>query len=101
MNHVRLHMAVLFKVSESLACLDVLCALSQYSIQNATCTIRNREKYSYHLTGRPEFGETLAIREGRHPVCEQLSEVKFNPTDAFVTDYANFQILTGPNMVSY
>ncbi len=50
---------------------------------------------------RPSLGEdnTLAIRNGRHPVVEQsLQMERFVPNDIRMTEEERIQIITGPNM---
>lgn len=47
---------------------------------------------------RPELTNTLAIKNGRHPIREQIHTNKFIPNDAYATPQTRFQIITGCNM---
>jgi DNA mismatch repair protein MutS len=81
-------LARLQQTAAAMADLDVLAAFAETA-----------RLYNYC---RPEIGEegVLEIREGRHPVLEQiLSEERFVPNDARL-DHAGQQLLliTGPNM---
>ncbi|KAI9139759.1 DNA mismatch repair protein Msh4 [Paraphysoderma sedebokerense] len=81
----------LYKVSESLAMLDMLSSF-------ATSAKANRYV-------RPEFSDTLAIKAGRHPIREKLASEgitggtgKFVPNDTYANNSTSFQVITGPNM---
>lgn len=74
----------LFRVSEAIAMLDLLAAFAQV----ATC-----QDYI-----RPELTDVLAIKSGRHPIREKIHVNKFIPNDAYATQQARFQIITGCNM---
>jgi len=51
--------------------------------------------------GRPDFGQTLCIRQGRHPIHEAIAAgTPFVPNDTFCNAASNFHIITGTNMVS-
>ncbi len=75
------------KTAGILAKLDVLSALAE---------LASRNKYK-----KPEIREdkTLDIKQGRHPVVEELSEESFVPNDTYMDDGENhILIMTGPNM---
>lgn len=82
---VRTKIQPLYKISESLAMLDLLSTLA-------------------HLvtTGdyvKPEFTDTLAIKSGRHPIHERVHpDDKFVPNDVYSTGQNRFQVITGCNM---
>ena len=80
--------AAIGAVAEALAEVDVLCALAQTAAENGYC--------------RPEIhtGHELLIRDGRHPVVEQvLNGPRFVPNDTLLDcDDNRMVILTGPNM---
>lgn len=44
---------------------------------------------------RPEFSETLAIKAGRHPLCEKIHSTQFVPNDIYASMESRFQIITG------
>ena len=81
---VREHMSTLFKVCEGIAMLDMLASFAQ-----AVST----QEYV-----RPQIGDALAIRGGRHPIRERIQNTNFIPNDVYATQQKRFQILTGCNM---
>ena len=82
-DEVREDMTPLFKIAEAIALLDMIGAFAQLATVKDYC--------------RPELTQTLAIRNGRHPICEAISE-KYVPNDAYATQQTRFQIITGCNM---
>ena len=76
------------KTSRSIACVDVLCSLAKVAQQN-------------HYV-RPDMDDTdvIDIREGRHPVVEQVLEGElFVPNDTLLNcGDDRVYIITGPNM---
>jgi DNA mismatch repair protein MSH4 len=83
-TEIRVYMSVLFKVSESIAMLDVLSAFAH----NVTL----------HDYTRPKITQTLGIKAGRHPIREKVQNTPFIPNDVFATQQSRFQIITGCNM---
>ncbi len=47
---------------------------------------------------RPEFTDTLAIKQGRHPILERISGQQPISNDIYISEGSNFVIITGPNM---
>lgn len=47
---------------------------------------------------RPEFTDTLAIKQGWHPILEKISVEKPVANNTYITEGSNFVIITGPNM---
>lgn len=47
---------------------------------------------------RPEFTDTLAIKNDRHPMLDNFSTSPFYPNDTYSTNKTRLQILTGCNM---
>ena len=82
-DKVREDMAPLFKIAEAIAMLDMISAFAQLVTMKDYC--------------RPELTQTLAIKNGRHPIRETMSE-KYVPNDAYATQQTRFQIITGCNM---
>jgi len=82
--NIRSKIHPLFKISESIAILDMLAGLAQ---------LITTQDYV-----RPELTETLAIKGGRHPIREKIQKDKFVPNDVYATQQARFQIITGCNM---
>ncbi|GAA5958826.1 hypothetical protein JCM8115_000366 [Rhodotorula mucilaginosa] len=78
--------ACLYKCAEAIALLDMVAAFADMA---------NKNEYV-----RPEWTDTMAIKQGRHPLHEQfrMSDGSFVPNDTYATDAASFQIINGPNM---
>lgn len=47
---------------------------------------------------RPEFTDTLAIKQGWHPILEKISAEKPVANNTYITEGSNVLIITGPNM---
>lgn len=47
---------------------------------------------------RPDFTDTLAIKQGRHPILEQMAGQMPVSNNAYISEGCNFVIITGPNM---
>lgn len=75
-------------MADSLALLDVLACLAETAALNR------------YVQPTVDESSTLRIREGRHPVVEQLGgDMTFVPNDTFLDGESNrLVILTGPNM---
>ena len=81
------HAQALFEAAQVVARLDVAAALAEVAARYAYC--------------RPRFNDAgrICIRDGRHPVIEQLlSDVPFTPNDACLDREARILVITGPNM---
>ncbi|KAF7254800.1 hypothetical protein EYD10_01307 [Varanus komodoensis] len=120
------HIHCLYKLSDIVSMLDMLqsfahaCTLSDYGIYRAT-QLRHKgstfiqfskmlpvlqhlnTKISYYLAFyrhlvRPEFTDTLAIKQGWHPVLEKICFEKPISNNTYITEGSNFIIVTGPNM---
>ncbi|GAA5868078.1 hypothetical protein JCM3774_001010 [Rhodotorula dairenensis] len=78
--------ACLYKSAEAIALLDMVAAFAEMA---------NKNEYV-----RPEWTDTLAIKQGRHPLHEQfrMSDGSFVPNDTYANAAASFQIINGPNM---
>ena len=81
---VREHMGSLFRICEGIAMLDMIASFAQL--------VTSRD-YT-----RPQLGDTLAIKAGRHPIREKSMNTSFVPNDIFATEQSRFQIITGCNM---
>ncbi|KAF2090836.1 hypothetical protein K490DRAFT_34343 [Saccharata proteae CBS 121410] len=81
---IRGQMSILFKVCEGIAMLDMMASFAQ---------LVTTQDYV-----RPELGDTLAIKAGRHPIREKIQASKFIPNDVYATQQSRFQIITGCNM---
>lgn len=47
---------------------------------------------------RPEFTDTLAIKQGRHPILERIAGQQPVSNNSYISEGSNFVIITGPNM---
>ena len=83
-DDVRTEIHPLFKVSESIAMLDMIASFAQ---------LVTAEGYV-----KPELTDTLAIKAGRHPVRDKIQVEKYIPNDVYATQQHRFQIVTGCNM---
>lgn len=83
--NVRSKVQPLFKISESVAMLDMLSSFAQ---------LVTTSDYV-----KPELTDTLAIKAGRHPIHEHVHrDDKFVSNDVYATHQKRFQIVTGCNM---
>ncbi len=81
---VRTEIQPLFKISESIAMLDMTASFAQ---------LVTTQDYV-----RPDLTDTLAIKAGRHPVKERIQREKYVPNDVYATQQNRLQIITGCNM---
>ncbi|XP_037355926.1 mutS protein homolog 4 isoform X2 [Talpa occidentalis] len=78
------HIHCLYKLSDTVSMLDMLLSFAH------ACTLSDYV--------RPEFTDTLAIKQGWHPILEKISVEKPVPNNTYITEGSNFLIITGPNM---
>ncbi|KAF9432214.1 MutS protein msh4 [Entomortierella beljakovae] len=83
-SEIRSDIGAIYKASEALAMLDMLVSFAHSRIVNDYI--------------RPEFADTLVIKQGRHPIVEKLFSTPFVPNDTYIGSANTFQIVTGPNM---
>eukprot|EP00842_Homolaphlyctis_polyrhiza_P006699 jgi/Hompol1/702/HPOL_000441-RA len=94
-SSVREYLGLLYSISESFALVDMIASFAQYAIE--------------YDAVRPEFTNTLAIKNGRHPILQSIIESKQTDqkyvdfrrlvaNDAFADSWTRLQIITGPNM---
>ncbi|KAF3159392.1 MutS protein msh4 [Orbilia oligospora] len=81
---IRGEMFALYKVCEGVAMLDMISSFA---------TLVTLYEYT-----RPEFKDTLAIKDGRHPIREKIHKEKLIPNDVFASQQTRFQVITGCNM---
>jgi DNA mismatch repair protein MSH4 len=89
-NAVRSKIHPLFKISESIALLDMLAGMAQL--------VTTQDYIKPELTD-----STLALQASRHPVLDKLFArqqvpTKLIPNDVYCTPQTRFQIITGANM---
>lgn len=75
------------RTADALSILDVMCSFAEVAVNNNyTCPLINASGEIY-------------IKEGRHPVVEQLTSTPFVPNDTNLNNDNNaIAIITGPNM---
>uniref|UniRef100_A0A8C9Y884 DNA mismatch repair protein n=1 Tax=Sander lucioperca TaxID=283035 RepID=A0A8C9Y884_SANLU len=78
------HIHCLYKLSDAVSMLDMLLSLAN------ACTISDYV--------RPEFTDTLAIKQGRHPILERIVGQQPISNNSYISEGSNFVIITGPNM---
>ncbi|XP_075304759.1 mutS protein homolog 4 [Odontesthes bonariensis] len=78
------HVHCLYKLSDAVSMLDMLLSLAH------ACTISDYV--------RPEFTDTLAIKQGRHPILERMAVQQPVSNNSYISEGSNFVIITGPNM---
>ncbi|KAJ5068017.1 muts protein [Anaeramoeba ignava] len=88
---LRKHVDCIYNVAESISLLDMILSLINF-------VSKQEGEWS-----SPEFCEDgpIAIRQGRHPIKESIFQSEnqiFIPNDTFISNSANLQIITGPNM---
>lgn len=78
-------LSVLYKASEGIATLDLLASFAEYAaLNNAVCPVLSED--------------TLAIRQGRHPILDHLSKGTVVGNDILACPGHTFLVITGPNM---
>uniref|UniRef100_UPI00398F1709 mutS protein homolog 4 isoform X1 n=1 Tax=Pristiophorus japonicus TaxID=55135 RepID=UPI00398F1709 len=84
LSEIYKHIHCLYKLSDAVSMLDMLLSFAH------TCTLSDYV--------RPEFTDTLAVKQGRHPILEKISMEKPIANNTYISDGNNFIIVTGPNM---
>ncbi|KFV76134.1 MutS protein 4, partial [Dryobates pubescens] len=84
LNEIYEHIHCLYKLSDIVSMLDMLLAFAH------ACTLSDYV--------RPEFTDTLAIKQGWHPILEKIAVEKPVSNNTYLTEGNNFVIITGPNM---
>ncbi|KAM6960506.1 mutS protein homolog 4 [Aplochiton taeniatus] len=84
LSTVHQHIHCLYKLSDAVSMLDMLLSLAN------ACTISDYV--------RPEFTDTLAIKQGRHPILERIAGQEPVSNNSYISQGSNFVIITGPNM---
>jgi DNA mismatch repair protein MSH4 len=81
---IKSNIRYLYSISGSIALLDFLISLAYYSI-------------SFPAMSKPEFTDTLAVKDSRHPILDSITE-RLIPNNIFCYESCNFQLITSPNM---
>ncbi|KAL4613129.1 hypothetical protein GN956_G23384 [Arapaima gigas] len=99
LSRVHEHIHCLYKLSDSVSMLDMLLSLA------SACTASDYGNYwmsmvllLFYTIVRPEFTNTLAIKQGRHPILERICRQQPVCNNSYISEGSNFVIITGPNM---
>uniref|UniRef100_A0A8C2ZWZ7 MutS homolog 4 n=1 Tax=Cyclopterus lumpus TaxID=8103 RepID=A0A8C2ZWZ7_CYCLU len=84
LSTIHQHIHCLYKLSDAVSMLDMLLSLAN------VCTISDYV--------RPEFTDTMAIKQGRHPILERIVGQQPVSNNSYISEGSNFVIITGPNM---
>uniref|UniRef100_A0A673CF71 MutS homolog 4 n=1 Tax=Sphaeramia orbicularis TaxID=375764 RepID=A0A673CF71_9TELE len=84
LSTIHRHIHCLYKLSDAVSMLDMLLSLAN------ACTLSDYV--------RPEFTDTLAIKQGRHPILERIAGQQPVANNSYISEGSNFVIITGPNM---
>ncbi|XP_065192315.1 mutS protein homolog 4-like isoform X2 [Sycon ciliatum] len=84
LTFVREHISCLYNLSECVSMADMLVSFSH------ACTLSDYV--------RPEFTNTLALKQARHPILDKISNEPPVPNNTYAADGCHFHIVTGPNM---
>ncbi|KAM6262322.1 mutS protein homolog 4 isoform 8-T8 [Porphyrio hochstetteri] len=84
LNEIYEHIHCLYKLSDIVSMLDMLLSFAH------ACTLSDYV--------RPEFTDTLAIKQGWHPILEKIAVEKPVSNNTYLSEGNNFVIITGPNM---
>ncbi|GAB1599457.1 mutS protein homolog 4 [Argonauta hians] len=84
LNDIRSSISCMYKLSECVSMLDMLASFAHL------CTLSD---YT-----RPEFTDTVAIKQSRHPILEKILREPLVPNNTYASNDSNFIIITGPNM---
>ncbi|XP_052072312.1 mutS protein homolog 4-like [Mytilus californianus] len=84
LGSIRDQIGCLYKLTEAVSLLDMLLSFAN------SCTLSDYV--------RPEFTDTLAIKQGRHPILEKICCDSPVPNNTYASDDSNFIVITGPNM---
>ncbi|MBN3281547.1 MSH4 protein, partial [Polyodon spathula] len=92
------HVHCLYKLSDAVSMLDMLLSLAN------ACTVSDNDKQTelrimlVFTAVRPEFIDTLAIKQGKHPILERISGQQPMSNSSYISKGSNFILITGPNM---
>ncbi|XP_055883889.1 mutS protein homolog 4-like [Biomphalaria glabrata] len=84
MTSIHGHISCMYSLADVVSMLDLLLSLAHAaSISSYVC---------------PEFTDTLAIKQGFHPILQKISPDTVVPNDTYASEHSNFVVITGPNM---
>ncbi|RUS80534.1 hypothetical protein EGW08_011718, partial [Elysia chlorotica] len=78
------HMGCLYELADIVGMVDMLLSFAHCAtLSSYVC---------------PEFTDTLAIKQGVHPILQRISTETVVANDTYASEHSNFIIITGPNM---
>ncbi|KAK0063937.1 mutS protein 4-like isoform X1 [Biomphalaria pfeifferi] len=84
MTSIHGHISCMYSLADVVSMLDLLLSLAHAaSISSYVC---------------PEFTDTLAIKQGFHPILQKITPDTVVPNDTYASEHSNFVVITGPNM---
>lgn len=84
LGEIRENVGCLYKLSELVSVMDMLVSFAHL------CTLSDYV--------RPEFTDTLAIKNGRHPILDKILTEPPTANNTYATEGSNILVITGPNM---
>lgn len=93
----------LFKYADGFRTLEMLLQYFAVVVTDMPGRQNSRQKWSNCAVllwppVRPEFTDTLAIKQGRHPILERMAQQQPVSNNTYISEGSNFVIVTGPNM---
>lgn len=85
---------LLAQIHEHMGCLYLLCDI--VSMTDMLLAFASAASLSSYVC--PEFTDTLAIKQGLHPILQKIYTDTVVPNDTYATENCNCVIITGPNM---
>ncbi|XP_071961365.1 mutS protein homolog 4-like [Antedon mediterranea] len=83
-NDIREQIGCLYQLTECVSMLDMLTSFAHL------CTLGGYV--------RPDFTDTLAIKNGRHPILNRIASEQPVANNTYASAESNFIVITGPNM---
>ena len=81
------YLPLLYKISDAVAMLDLIASFAEKARQSDYV--------------KPEFTDTLALQQARHPILESLKNVSVVENHCYMDAQKRLVIITGPNMVQF
>ncbi|ETN82443.1 MutS domain V protein [Necator americanus] len=93
---IRPSIAVLYHVMDCIATVDFLCSFAVYAFNRETVFSLVTPVFLFEV--RPRFGNSIIIKEGRHPLLDYSTNDEVAPNDTYLSPDSRVNIITGPNM---
>ncbi|XP_059139154.1 mutS protein homolog 4-like, partial [Physella acuta] len=84
LGSVHEHIGCLYQLSDIVSMVDLILSFAHAAtVSSYVC---------------PEFTDTLAIKQGAHPMLKKVSHDNLIANDTYSSEHRNFVVITGPNM---